>query len=96
VKAEWNNLKPFVGTQRVTNSRPERLAERTQLFQLALRQPVIDATSQCETVSPRLQQMLDHSATMPAFVMGRRWDVLAWNQAESQSPAGGGCFVRHG
>jgi transcriptional regulator with XRE-family HTH domain len=71
-------------------------AERTQLFQLALRQPVIDATSQCETVSPRLQQMLDHSATMPAFVMGRRWDVLAWNQAESQSPAGGGCFVRHG
>jgi hypothetical protein len=23
VKAEWNNLKPFVGTQRVTNSRPE-------------------------------------------------------------------------
>ena len=25
--------------------------------------------------------MLDHNATMPAFVMGRRWDVLAWNHA---------------
>jgi hypothetical protein len=24
-KGEWNNLKPFIGTQRVTNSRPERL-----------------------------------------------------------------------
>jgi len=32
-------------------------------------------------VSPRLQHMLDRSATMAAFVMGRRWDVLAWNQA---------------
>jgi hypothetical protein len=25
--------------------------------------------------------MIDHNAAMPAFVMGRRWDVLAWNQA---------------
>ncbi len=55
--------------------------ERTQLFQLALRQPVADSTFQRETVSPRFQRMLDHNAGMPAFVMGRRWDVLAWNQA---------------
>ncbi len=55
--------------------------ERTQLFQLALRQPVIESTSQRETVSPRFQRMLDHNGAMPAFVMGRRWDVLAWNQA---------------
>ena len=55
--------------------------ERIQLFQLALRQPVIDSTSQRETVSPRLQRMIDHNASMPAVVMGRRWDVLAWNQA---------------
>jgi transcriptional regulator with XRE-family HTH domain len=55
--------------------------ERTQLFQLALRPPIIDSTSQRETVSPRFQRMLDHNGAMPAFVMGRRWDVLAWNQA---------------
>jgi transcriptional regulator with XRE-family HTH domain len=55
--------------------------ERIQLFDLALRQPVADSTSQRETVSPRFQRMLDHNATMPAFVMGRRWDILAWNQA---------------
>jgi transcriptional regulator with XRE-family HTH domain len=54
--------------------------ERIQLSQLALRQPVIDSTSQRETVSPRLQRLIDHNATVPAFVMGRRWDVLAWNQ----------------
>jgi hypothetical protein len=29
-KGEWNNLKPFVGTQRVTNSRPERLASHPE------------------------------------------------------------------
>jgi hypothetical protein len=55
--------------------------ERMQLFQLALRQPVIDSTSQRETVSPRLQRLIDHNATMPVFVMGRRWDALAWNHA---------------
>jgi len=55
--------------------------ERKQLFRLALCQPVVDSTSQREMVSPRFQRMIDHNAGMPAFVMGRRWDVLAWNQA---------------
>src|SRR5216683_7542914 len=55
--------------------------ERTQLFQLALRQPLVDSTSQAETVSPRFQRMIDHNAAMPAVVMGRRWDALAWNLA---------------
>jgi transcriptional regulator with XRE-family HTH domain len=55
--------------------------ERIQLFQLALRQPVVHSAFQGETVSPRFQRMIDHNATMPAVVMGRRWDVLAWNQA---------------
>jgi len=55
--------------------------ERIQLFQLALRQPVVDSTSQRETVSPRFQRMIDHNADTPAIVMGRRWDVLAWNQS---------------
>jgi transcriptional regulator with XRE-family HTH domain len=55
--------------------------ERKQLFQLALGQPVVDSASQRETVSPRFQRMIDHNGKMPAFVMGRRWDVLAWNQA---------------
>ena len=56
-------------------------AERTQLFQLALRQPVLDSPSKPETVSPLIRRLLDQSDPIPAFVLGRRWDVLAWNRA---------------
>jgi transcriptional regulator with XRE-family HTH domain len=56
-------------------------AERTQLFQLALRQPVLDSRSRPETVSPLIRRLLDRTDPIPAFVLGRRWDVLAWNRA---------------
>jgi transcriptional regulator with XRE-family HTH domain len=56
-------------------------AERMQLFQLALRQPVLDNSSRPETVSPLLRRLLDQTDAVPAFVLGRRWDVLAWNRA---------------
>jgi len=55
--------------------------ERIQLFRLACREPIIDSMPQREAVSPRLQRILDQTDTMPAFVMGRRWDVLGWNRA---------------
>jgi transcriptional regulator with XRE-family HTH domain len=56
-------------------------AERTQLFQLALRQPILDSPSRPETVSPLIRRLLDQTDPIPAFVLGRRWDVLAWNRA---------------
>jgi transcriptional regulator with XRE-family HTH domain len=56
-------------------------AERMQLFQLALRQPVLDPLSKRETVSPLIRRLLDQTDPIPAFVFGRRWDVLAWNRA---------------
>jgi transcriptional regulator with XRE-family HTH domain len=55
-------------------------AERIQLFRLARRVPIIASVPERETISPRFQRMLDQ-ADMPAFVMGRRWDVLGWNLA---------------
>lgn len=55
--------------------------ERIQLFQLALRQPVFDSTPQPEAVSPLIERMLNRNGAMPTIVMGRRWDVLAWNRA---------------
>jgi transcriptional regulator with XRE-family HTH domain len=55
--------------------------ERIQLFELALRQPVLDAPSRSETVSPLMRRLLDQMYPNPAFVMGRRWDILAWNRA---------------
>ena len=56
-------------------------AERMQLFQLALRQPVLDSPSTPETVSRLIRRLLDRNDPIPAFVLGRRWDVLAWNRA---------------
>ena len=56
-------------------------AERMQLFQLALRQPVLESPSKRETVSPLIRRLLDQTDPVPAFVIGRRWDVLAWNSA---------------
>jgi transcriptional regulator with XRE-family HTH domain len=56
-------------------------AERIQLFQLAMRQPIIEDTSRREHVSAATQRMLDQLDSMPAFIRGRRQDVLAWNRA---------------
>ena len=56
-------------------------AERMQLFQLALRQPVLESLSKRETVSPLIRRLLDKTDPIPTFVLGRRWDVLAWNRA---------------
>ncbi|HSU90105.1 MAG TPA: helix-turn-helix transcriptional regulator [Sporolactobacillaceae bacterium] len=55
-------------------------AERLQLFQLALRQPVLNSTSKPETVSPLIRRIIDQMDPIPAIVIGRRWDVLAWNR----------------
>ena len=42
-------------------------AERTQLFQLALRQPVLDSPSRPETVSPLIRRLLDQTDPNPSF-----------------------------
>jgi transcriptional regulator with XRE-family HTH domain len=56
-------------------------AERVQLFQLALSRPVLDSPSKPETVSPLLRRLLDEPNSTPLLVLGRRWDILAWNRA---------------
>src|SRR5215831_14969880 len=55
--------------------------ERVQLFQLALREPVLDAKPKVRRISPLLQQMLDQMEELPAFIISPRWDVLGWNIA---------------
>jgi transcriptional regulator with XRE-family HTH domain len=54
--------------------------ERTYLFFLAHKQPPPLKLVESETVSPALQHFLDHQGLSPAFVMGRCWDVIAWNE----------------
>lgn len=55
--------------------------ERLHLFALAQQQPLPIPPSLKERVSPAIQLLLDHQGAIPAYVTGRRWDILAWNQA---------------
>src|SRR5258708_8480654 len=55
--------------------------ERAHLFFLAHQQPPPERAMEPETVSATLQHFLDHQGLSPAFVLGRRWDVVAWNEA---------------
>jgi transcriptional regulator with XRE-family HTH domain len=55
--------------------------ERVQLFQLALRDPVLDSKPKAQRISPLLKQMLDQMEDLPAFILGPRWDLPAWNFA---------------
>ena len=56
-------------------------AERHHLFVLSERPPPAAKPSEREIVEPSVQRMLDSLAGQPAYVTGRRWDVLAWNRA---------------
>jgi transcriptional regulator with XRE-family HTH domain len=55
--------------------------ERVQLFQLALRDPVLGSKPKTQRISPLLKQMLDQMENLPAFIAGPRFDVLGWNLA---------------
>lgn len=56
-------------------------SERDHLFFLAHQQPPPERDMEPETVSPTLQHFLDHQGLSPAFVNGRRWDIIAGNEA---------------
>lgn len=57
-------------------------AEERHLLLLAGHQPPVIAPSAEEAhITPALQRVVDALAPHPAFLIGRRWDVLAWNSA---------------
>lgn len=55
------------------------LAERQHLFLLADQQHLGVTPADDEQVSPALRRVLDALTPVPAFVIGRRWNYLAWN-----------------
>jgi transcriptional regulator with XRE-family HTH domain len=57
------------------------VAERRHLYVLNDRPLPETPPSGPERVEQPLQRMLDSLTTQPAYVLGRRWDVLAWNRA---------------
>jgi len=55
--------------------------EREYLFLLVLRQSPPVETFSAPTISPTLQQFLDHLGTSPASVVDTRLNTVAWNAA---------------
>ncbi len=56
-------------------------AEREHLFLLGLGRPPEIRYQPPESVTPRLQGVLDALQFAPAFLKTYRWDVIAWNRA---------------
>lgn len=57
--------------------------EREHLFLLAQGRPPEVRYEGEESVSPRLQRVLDALEPSPAYIKNATWDVLAWNRAAS-------------
>jgi len=56
-------------------------AEREHLFVLFRVSPDASQTVELEWVGEPIRRMLASLQDQPAFVRGRRWDILAWNRA---------------
>lgn len=59
-----------------------RLDEAETTFALALipGRTAFDLDGRPEIITPALRHVLKHLGNTPAYIMGRRWDTLAWNQ----------------
>lgn len=55
--------------------------ENAYLFELAGHAPPRQAAPLTESVEPSLQRVLDQLEQAPAYVLNRRWDRIAWNDA---------------
>ena len=58
--------------------------ERRHLFLLADQQPLVDTYASYEQVSSALRHVLDALNPTPAYIIGRRWNYLAWNTTAEQ------------
>ncbi|MFC7258485.1 helix-turn-helix domain-containing protein [Streptomyces lutosisoli] len=53
--------------------------QRAYVFELAGKEPARPRTQGVQKVQPQLQRLLDDLGSIPAMVLGRHMDVLAWN-----------------
>ena len=56
-------------------------AERTHLVLLGRGEDPPPCKQPAERVSPTLKRLINNLGPNPAYVLGRRWDYLAWNEA---------------
>jgi transcriptional regulator with XRE-family HTH domain len=53
--------------------------QRAYVFELAGKEPARPRPQAVQTVQPQLRRLLDDLGSLPAMVLGRHMDVLAWN-----------------
>jgi transcriptional regulator with XRE-family HTH domain len=56
-------------------------AERTHLILLGRGEAPPPCKNPAERVSPTLRRLIENLGPNPAYILGRRWDYLAWNDA---------------
>jgi transcriptional regulator with XRE-family HTH domain len=56
-------------------------AERNHLILLGRGESAPPCRNPAERVSPTLRRLIENLGPNPAFILGRRWDYLAWNDA---------------
>jgi transcriptional regulator with XRE-family HTH domain len=56
-------------------------AERTHVIRLGRGEEAPPSRPPAERVSPALRRLIENLGPSPAYVIGRRWDYLAWNRA---------------
>jgi transcriptional regulator with XRE-family HTH domain len=56
-------------------------AERTHLVLLGRGEEPPPCKTPAERVSPTLRRLIENLGPNPAYILGRRWDYLAWNDA---------------
>lgn len=67
--------------ERLAGSLQLDATERSHLFRLAGHPLPSALLSPEEAAAPALQRMLDNFTLSASYIVGRRWDILAWNAA---------------
>jgi transcriptional regulator with XRE-family HTH domain len=75
VRASFDVLEAISGALRLTP------AERTHLMLLGRGEEGPAFAPPSERVTPAVRRLIEHLGSNPAFIIGRRWDYLAWNRA---------------
>ncbi|HEY3090560.1 MAG TPA: helix-turn-helix domain-containing protein, partial [Jatrophihabitantaceae bacterium] len=75
VRASMEVLEAIAGALRLTP------AERTHLVLLGRGEQPPPRRAPAERVSPTLRRLVENLGGNPAYILGRRWDYLAWNRA---------------
>jgi transcriptional regulator with XRE-family HTH domain len=75
VRASLEVLEALAGALRLTP------AERAHLILLGRGEQARPCKAPPERISPTLRRLVENLGPNPAYILGRRWDYLAWNRA---------------